>query len=288
VAGAGYYTIQVSKNNTFTQLVLQDVALSSTFSARKDLPSARTLYWRVRAESFAGASAWSEVWSFTTPNPPGVPILISPKFGGMTSNTLPLFKWSKVNVPSGTSFDYYQIQVSTDISFDLPVIDMDISGVNNTTFTPVVPLSPATKYYWRVRAVNTDGDMSSWSSVWMFHTPRPKPPRWRTGVFSASGTYVSWESNYSLDETLSVPSVTASAGGLLNWSDVPSGSGYIVQVSTEPTFSSAPLLISATTVDSEYVMNRNMISGATLYWRVLTISGESISNWSTVSSFQVP
>jgi hypothetical protein len=44
--------------------------VASTFTPVADLPSGTTLYWRVRANALAGSygpSAWSTVWSFTTP-----------------------------------------------------------------------------------------------------------------------------------------------------------------------------------------------------------------------------
>jgi hypothetical protein len=288
VPGAAFYTIEISRNSSFTKLVMIDVSLSSAITARKDLPAGATLYWRVRAESFAGAGAWSPIWSFTNPNPPSVPNLQSPKYGATTWDLKPQFKWYKVNVPYGTHFDHYELQVAANAAFDLPVIDVEVSGVNNTSYTPLVPLAQNTKYFWRVRAVNTDGGISSWSIPWMFYTPRSRPPRWMTGMSTASGTYVSWESQYSLDETLPVPTLTSPVGRQLNWSDVPNANGYVVQVSTDPTFSLAPLLVSATTMDSEYTMLGSSTSGETLYWRVLAITGEFVSSWSAASSLQVP
>jgi hypothetical protein len=65
VVGASGYTLQVSRNDTFTQLVLNKMVTSSTYTPTVNLPANVTLYWRVRANGVNGPSQWSEVRSFT-------------------------------------------------------------------------------------------------------------------------------------------------------------------------------------------------------------------------------
>jgi len=59
MAGATGYTIQISKNITFTLLVGTYTVTPSTFTPSVNLPVG-TLYWRVRANGSNGPSLWSE------------------------------------------------------------------------------------------------------------------------------------------------------------------------------------------------------------------------------------
>jgi len=65
--GAAGYTIQVSRSNTFTPLVLTatTVGAVSTYTPTINLPANVQLFWRVRANSPNGPSLWSAIWSFT-------------------------------------------------------------------------------------------------------------------------------------------------------------------------------------------------------------------------------
>jgi hypothetical protein len=287
VDGATFYTIQISKSNSFAQLEMADTVFSSSFTPKKDLLSSSTYYWRVRAESPAGPSVWSQGRSFTTPNPPGTPSLISPKNDTIASGLQPAFSWSKASTPRGTTFDHYQIQIAANSSFAAPVVDVNVSGIDNTRYSPATALTSYTKYFWRVRAVNTTGDVSSWSTVLFFQTPPTRSLPWRIGTFSTSGKYINWESRYTLDETLPAP-LAAEGRTFPDWNDVPNATGYIIQVSNEPTFSAGPFVASATTVESSYKFTRTLTPGTTVYWRVLAIGGGSVSNWSEISSFLVP
>ena len=58
MAGASGYTIQVSKNNTFTSIVVNKTVVLSTYTPTVDLPIG-TLYWRVKANGVNGPSFWS-------------------------------------------------------------------------------------------------------------------------------------------------------------------------------------------------------------------------------------
>jgi hypothetical protein len=64
-----HYELQLATNNTFTEnLVTYTNILVSTHTLTSDLNPGTTYYWRVRAFNAANkTSAWSTVWSFTTP-----------------------------------------------------------------------------------------------------------------------------------------------------------------------------------------------------------------------------
>jgi Right handed beta helix region/Ser-Thr-rich glycosyl-phosphatidyl-inositol-anchored membrane family/Fibronectin type III domain len=64
-SGVTGYTIQISKNNTFTSLVVTGNATTNTFTPSANLP-AGTLYWRVEVNGSNGPSAWSAYFTFST------------------------------------------------------------------------------------------------------------------------------------------------------------------------------------------------------------------------------
>jgi len=67
VTGAKSYTIQVSKVATFSTVTLSKTVLTPQYATLVSLKPGTTYYWRVRVNGSYGPSAWSEVWSFTTP-----------------------------------------------------------------------------------------------------------------------------------------------------------------------------------------------------------------------------
>jgi Zn-dependent metalloprotease len=67
VAGATKYNIQVSTKQTFSTKLFDASPTNSTYKIPSNLPSGKTIYWRVRAIGPNGPSNWSTVFSFVTP-----------------------------------------------------------------------------------------------------------------------------------------------------------------------------------------------------------------------------
>jgi len=170
VTGASNYTLQISTVANFGSLLRTASAVSSIYSMPSDLPANTTVYWRVRANGANGPSLWSATWSFHTANPPSVPILMSPFNNAQVNDLTPRLAWRAVTLPAGTMFDHYQVQVATDAGFASLVLDGTVATVSPSELTLITPLLPSTKYYWRVRALNTDGEYSPWSAVRAFRT----------------------------------------------------------------------------------------------------------------------
>jgi len=66
VSGATGYSIQVSKNSTFTQLFGTYKPTGSVYKMTKNLSANTTYWWRVQATDPNSPSAYSVIWSFTT------------------------------------------------------------------------------------------------------------------------------------------------------------------------------------------------------------------------------
>ena len=168
VSGATGYTLQASKVSTFAAIVLTANAAASTFTPVGDLTANTLLYWRVKANGPNGPSAWSAVRTITTGNPPSVPALLSPATNALLTDRTPRLDWAASTVPVGTSFQAYELMVDDSPDFTSPQISVSIVGVTAHEHTPGTDLAAGTKYYWKVRSWNTDGDSSAWSPVRYF------------------------------------------------------------------------------------------------------------------------
>jgi len=90
----------------------------------------------------------------------GTPALSAPANAATGYNRNPSFTWQAV---SGA--DRYDIQVSTSNTFSTIVVSR--TGLYITRFVPLAEL-PITTLYWRVRAIGTSNDTSSWSSSFTY------------------------------------------------------------------------------------------------------------------------
>ena len=114
-AGASSYTVQVSLSNAFGTTVVNQ-GTTGTSLTTSPLVNATQYYWRVNATNAAGTSAWSSIWSFTTPAaapPPSGVTLLTPANGSTVTILTPTFTWAAY--PSSTR---YVFQLSTTPSFD--------------------------------------------------------------------------------------------------------------------------------------------------------------------------
>ncbi|HUI89189.1 MAG TPA: CHAP domain-containing protein, partial [Anaerolineales bacterium] len=265
VTGASNYTLQISKNNNFSPLQLNVVAAGTSYTVPADYPAATTFYWRVRANGFNGPSAWSAVQSFTTANPPGIPVLSAPANKSLTTNYTPMLQWKPVSVPLGTTFDHYRIQLATDTAFSSPFVDdSSITDISTAQFEVASSLASNSTYYWRVSAFNSNGEYSSWSVIRSFRTsllpPSPSAP--------ANDSASSVQTNRPM----------------FTWSDPNTSgvTGYTIQISRYSTFASA--VMTGSSASASFTPAANLPANTVLYWRVQTRGGNGPSLWSSPPS----
>ncbi|WP_034890963.1 LamG-like jellyroll fold domain-containing protein [Gillisia sp. Hel_I_29] len=68
-SSASYYAMQLSDDQNFSNLILDENNINQTFLDVTGLLNNSTYYWRVKAINPAGESAWSANWSFATSVP---------------------------------------------------------------------------------------------------------------------------------------------------------------------------------------------------------------------------
>jgi subtilisin family serine protease len=169
VNNATAYTVQIASDSGFTRVLVNTRQTGMTYQAAFQITPGITYYWRVRTEATNGPSDWSEVWTMVVPNPPSVPVLVSPINNGQVNSLQPMLTWLSSILPVGTIFKNYNIQIATDSQFNDIVYDQ----LSVNTFVQVSPdLNNSQKYYWRVRTFNSLDQFSSWSLVRTFNTPQ--------------------------------------------------------------------------------------------------------------------
>jgi hypothetical protein len=259
------YTIQFSKNDTFTQIVHTGNPVISSYVPTADLIKDTPLFWRVQAKGTNGPSAWSDVWTFRSANSPTTPTLSSPASNLLIINYMPLFKWSVVTVPAPLTLKHYEVQVDDDPAFLSAYTDTSVSNLLTPQLQITDPnlLLHNTKYYWRVRAVNSNDEVSNWSTVLYFRTLMDAP-------------------------ILSTPddgSSDVSTLPLLTWQNVTSNTGYILQVWKAGT---TPVLIKTVTLPAnvtQYQFITALLPGTGYYWKVQVKGPNGPSVWSEPFNF---
>ena len=181
------------------------------------------------------------------------PILKLPANGADGITTTPLLVWYR-----STDALTYDLQISTQADFFAPLLNL--SGLTDTTYQIVTPLSHGIRYYWRIKT-HTAIDTSSWSSAWDFR------------IILDSPVLVSPLNNsHSLDTSLT-----------LSWSSVYGADTYGLQVSNTADFSNIIKNIS-NVVGTTYDVD-GLSYSTRYYWRLNASNPGGTSQWSNAWNF---
>ncbi len=155
-ANAAKYRIHVSRNRSFSNLVVNEVVNGTSFSGGT-LPDGK-YFWRVRGiNAYNEVGPWSSEYSFILDRvAPGVSRLYRPKDGWYMPPTNQMFVWSK-----GRGVLEYTLQVAEDAGFTNVVLEE--TTTKNIYRLPNDRALNYGEYYWRVSSVDANGNASGWS-----------------------------------------------------------------------------------------------------------------------------
>lgn len=258
VTDATQYQIQVSAASNFSVLAVNVKLTETSYAHPLPFQANKKYYWRVRALGPFGIGDWG-LSSFTTPNPPPAPLLLSPRYNILVTDYTPRFDWRDVTPPSGTRLHHYQVQAAKDSGFANLAFD---SNTSISEYTPLAKLAPNRTYYWRVRAVNTLGHSGAWSVIATFRTAI-RPPVLLLPVNGSS---------------------LVELRPYFDWRDVPGATSYTIHISTSSAFIS--LLAKSLTLTSNFTPSVDLPTNITLYWRVRANGPNGPSLWSPIWKFK--
>ncbi len=168
--GADQYQLRVSRDDQFTDLVIDRFCGANLWQSDLALANKTSYYWKVRALIGPHAGGWSAIGIFTaiaetTSAPISAPRLNSPKPGSPVSSSSaeiePVFKWSSVEGAS-----HYELVISPNDTFSHLIVNQ-ICYANAWKCDTLLDYGSA--YYWKVKAVS-DEIHSEWSDVNVFTT----------------------------------------------------------------------------------------------------------------------
>ncbi len=247
--GANGYEYQCDTSAAFNSAALITGTTSSLSTSVSNLAFNAQYHWRVRAYNSNDSSAWSAVWTFTTP---GDVTLDSPYNGQVISSIQPTLYWNTLSGATG-----YEYEFDTTSNFNSNIAITGTTSSYSTSAT-VYDLYYGTQYYWHVRAI-TGIDTSDWSDTWSFTTPDQVTLSYPSN--GATNIYNSTE---------------------LSWNSISGSSYYTYYADIVPTFDSPDLITGTTSYSYTYI---NVIGGETYYWKVKAHSNVDTSSWSNVWTF---
>jgi hypothetical protein len=186
----------------------------------------------------------------------------APGVGMLVDNTVMNISLDWETLPGTTTYQW-QLNYETDFS-SLPE---GFEGTTQGSSVHLVDLSPATTYYWRVRAI--EPNLSPWSEKWSFCTPmgtEAPAPRLESPPAGATGVPIE---------------------PIFQWSAIDGADSYELMVSTIATFDNPTILKTNDYAlpSTAWQCNISLNYDTTYYWKVRAVSANSCSAWSAVSAF---
>jgi hypothetical protein len=279
VRGAQKYRLEYTTDPTFNSGITSHETPNTSFTPIDTLPNDQNYYWRVRAQSGASVSGWSEVRSFIK-RWYIKPVLLTPT-NGYQYQKYPLFSWTPV--PGARR---YHVVLSKFIGLS-PVFDEGDTG--NTSWTPnKYDRNYTGTWYWNV----TPNDGANFNGL-ASNTGAFKSPQDSLVAEQVYPLYY-YSPNYFLDfpevsmnpyEDRTVPLPIFMWHQVLNTNGEVYPDKYRLQVTTDIFFDYI-----VWDVDTENTMAAptsadpfTPVPDTTYYWRVSPlIGGEEVGQWSPV------
>ena len=146
------YLFEIWNESAATNIHFVNYTIVETINTTTTLPTINgegIFYWRVAANDSSRNSSFTDLRTITIDTTlPTAFNITSPSSGTSSTDTTPTLEW---DATTDTNLDNYTIEVSTDIDFSK--INQTEVSTANSLINWSAPLS-ATKYYWRVTAVD--------------------------------------------------------------------------------------------------------------------------------------
>ena len=289
VPGAGAYMVYYGQNANFTTSAIPAVPVTTntmfqlnTSNSKSSLPDNQAgvaYYWHVRPCVNLTLSQCAE-------DPASSPTVlpdtrsfrkVSPAITGLTSTTPNsseiTFSWDDYydtnrattwnGEKSNQTAKQYRIQVDDDSSFGSPI---DTQLVDQATYTEWSKLYPDGNYWWRVQAVDDEGQGQSWSTPQAFTKVSP-----------------------AVALTSPVGGVHVSGTTPLRWGSAPFAGSYNLEVykDNDVAFGSQNRVVSVTVKTTAYVPTTPLPASSSPYvWRVRRLDASNNPGpWSSTGSF---
>lgn len=188
VPGAALYMVYVSRDKGFTNLLEQSSSIPSTSNTMyaptldneshtyPDVEGDRPLYWFIRPCRTIGECGPSPVSTsgmatnaFVKLSPAAQPFAVADATKGELGFswrdyyvTNQMTTWGTTSETSTQSAMQYRVQVDTDTAFQAPFVDE--RTVDQAAYTAFDRLYPEGELFWRVQAIDSDGNGLTWSA----------------------------------------------------------------------------------------------------------------------------
>ncbi len=260
VDGADEYQIQIADSEAELDSSPAVDVTGTVYTLETALTNFQTHYWRVRALNGSNqAGSWSAAYSLGVEF--GATINGLSPANGSTMETAPAFEWDAV---SGA--DKYQIQIAdSEAKLDSnPDVNVE---VNETEYTHGSTLTNLQTYYWRVRALNGNGQAGAWSET---HSLRIEFGAAISGLSPADG------------------STTTDTMPAFSWNAVSGANKYQIQIAGSETELGSSSSVDAEVTGTEYTHGSALANLQTHYWRVRALNGSNqAGDWSATHSLQI-
>jgi hypothetical protein len=250
------YAFEVATDSNFTNKVFVRDSITpgdggrTTLKLPDALATGKTYYWHARAQDGANTGAFSAPVNFNvfTPIVINAPVPVAPGPSATLTNLRPVYTVTNATHSGPVGALTYQFEVSTTDSFATKVGVASVpEGTNQTAVPQSFDLTPATVYFWHVRAVDPT-TAGPWCATQAFSTPAPAavppPPPTAPGGPSQDGfnmqTASIWDNPSDLGSwpaTATITSIQFTSSAFLvdfdkrtgagRWPDAPFGTGNI-------------------------------------------------------------
>ena len=247
------YSLQCSKDEDFTDLVIDKKEIKETSLEYSDLENFQLYYWRVKYITIGDTSQWSNGWSFLTI---GDEILETPALVAPADNETAVPKNGELHWNGVEGAKMYWVTISWRDDFSRSIFIQTPDAVPTTSYKV---WRYNTEYYWRVAALN-DNSNSLWSENYRFLTELEPP-------------------------VINSPENTATAipySGSIEWTSSSGAVRYHLQVASDSTFNK---IIMDDESLNENTYPYNLLANTTYYCRVKALNDTNYSQWSNVSQF---